>query len=88
MPNLLQVQNALVRVERIAKVFEEAISIRLHSLLTERDRRAIQDSDEARSYEKGFKDGLNAGLRISRVELADLDVGKICEALDGDLEGE
>lgn len=88
MANLLEVRQVLARLEKVTDIFLEATSIRLAAFLESRGRQPMADSDESRAYEKGFTAGLNSGLRIARVELADLDVDKVCEAFRGTSEGE
>lgn len=84
--NLLEVTKVAERLKRVAKVLDEATSRRLGALIEERGKLAMKDSDEARKYEEGFKHGLNAGLRVSKTEFADLDAAMLCEAFNGDIE--
>ena len=82
--NLLEVTKVAERLKRVAKVLDDATSIRLAALIEERGRQAMEDSDEARKYEEGFKHGLNAGLRVAKTEFADLDAELLCKAFNGD----
>jgi len=85
--NLLEVTKVAERLKRVAKVLDEATSVRLAALLEERGKQPIDDSEMARACEEAFKQGLNAGLRVSKTEFADLDAELLCEAFNGDIEG-
>lgn len=84
--NLLEVTKTAERLKRVAKVLDDATSKRLAALIEERSKQAMEDSEGAREYDEGFKHGLNAGLRVSKTEFADLDAAMLCEAFNGDIE--
>lgn len=86
--NLLQATKVARRMERVARVLNDATSKRLASLLEARSKQQRDGSDSGLRYEEGYKDGLNAGLTVSKMDFADLDVEEICEALDGVMEEE
>ena len=83
--NLLEVTKVAERLKRVVAVLDDATSKRLAELIEERGKQPIEDSDEARRYEEGFKHGLNAGLRVAKTELADLDAAMLCDAFNGDI---
>ena len=80
--NLLEVKKATVKVEAIIDLISRASGLRLRSLLQRRNSEPREEgTPESKAYDKGWMDGMNAGIGCGAIEIQDLDAAEVIEAL-------
>lgn len=81
--NLLEVKKATVKVQAILDIIRCVSDDRLRTIT---ERRSAEPKSaptpESEAYDKGWKNGLNAGVKCGQIEIQDLDAGEIIEALN------
>ncbi len=84
--NGVNVKNALSAVrlaKRIMNLVEQESGRRLVMELETRGKQARQAGDVGDALERGFKDGLNVGCRIAKIQVDELDTAELINAVYG-----
>ena len=81
--SLTEAAEATEVFKRVHALIYGKMGSRLVSAMQERGKLPMEDSDKAREYERGFKDGREAGLQTWPSELAEFSVAEVVQAIRG-----
>lgn len=83
MVNIVHAEELIRKLRAITKIIDKTTGKRLSTLLKENHK----DEDvnvSAGDYRRGYKDGLNAGIRVSTINEADIDINELAAAFEGE----
>lgn len=82
--NILYAAKLIRKLRAIIKILDKSTSLRLAALLEANHKKPEDNSASAGDYKRGYKDGLNAGIRVSNIEEADIDINELAAAFEAD----